>query len=378
MLWVLAVAPGTSLGSLPTRSSSPPGGPAPLGAELRAAADPNLLNYSPVLFSVNAGLNGTFVITLGFNAYIGVTGRSIDAGTSLNGLTGLEAVPEANLSVAAGVGLSRSIPVPTLGQFGPVTIPGATISPFGVPLDIQVQTTASIQGMLNLSGPGENGVPIVFTWEHAGNLSFPVAPPQDAAGRTVYANVTDLTYALSVGLDAVGTIPGTGIPINYTLAPLTPIGSVLGVPSNLSAAWPVVAPPSIRTFTAKPSPLPIGSITQLNVTPVGGSGSLSYTYAPLPPGCATEDTAHLSCQPSATGHYSVGVTVTDSQGFNASASTMITVTASPSASEGGSGLPGFLLPVLAGAVAVAVVGSLLLVRRRRKKAPPAAEEADAP
>ncbi len=83
---------------------------------------------------------------------------------------------------------------------------------------------------------------------------------------------------------------------------------------------------SIPSFTVSPATVPTGSSATFSVTASGGKPPYSYTYAGLPPSCATANTATLACTPGAPGNYSVTVTVTDSAGASTTATTDLQVT----------------------------------------------------
>ena len=81
----------------------------------------------------------------------------------------------------------------------------------------------------------------------------------------------------------------------------------------------VYTDPSIDSFMASPIGFDLGQGSTLLVSASGGYGALSYSFSGLPPGCATADAIALSCTPSATGNFSVIVTVTDLNGFSVAA-----------------------------------------------------------
>ncbi len=93
----------------------------------------------------------------------------------------------------------------------------------------------------------------------------------------------------------------------------------------------VNARPIITSFSASPSTIVLGKSTNLTVVSTGGTGSLSYSYAGLPPGCSSSNTPSLNCTPtSATGSpFTVSVTVTDALGVKSNKTTSLSVTVSP-------------------------------------------------
>jgi DNA-binding beta-propeller fold protein YncE/PKD repeat protein len=83
--------------------------------------------------------------------------------------------------------------------------------------------------------------------------------------------------------------------------------------------------PAIASFGATPGVLDANGSTAFAVDAHGGSGTLSYAYSSLPPGCASADEARLACDPSVAGNYEVTVRVTDAADVTASATTTVTV-----------------------------------------------------
>jgi hypothetical protein len=125
--------------------------------------------------------------------------------------------------------------------------------------------------------------------------------------------------------------------------------------------------PSIVSVTS-PS-IDLGQQLALDVSATGGTGQLSYSYSGLPPGCTSTNTAKLSCTPSATGSYSVRVTITDQEGKNATSFANITV-----APQKVLGLPPVLGYSALGGIVVAIVAAIagiVLARGRKRKTPTA-------
>jgi hypothetical protein len=129
------------------------------------------------------------------------------------------------------------------------------------------------------------------------NQSVLACSPSATGTTTVTVNVTD-----SVGGTATASL-------SLTVAPLL-------VVSNLTASRTVV--------TATIS-------TDLSTQARGGSGDYTYSYSGLPGGCATTDSATLLCTPSATasGNFTVGVTVRDLAGATGSANVSLRVNPLP-------------------------------------------------
>ncbi len=128
--------------------------------------------------------------------------------------------------------------------------------------------------------------------------------------------------------------------------------------------------------TATPSSLGVGSDLALSVTVVGGTGSYSFDWTGLPAGCSPADRAQIECAPTASGTYSVTVTVTDSDG---STLTSMPVTVSVTQASGGGLLGGggstssgsvgtygwWIVAIL---VVLAIIGTAAVLIARRSRA----------
>jgi hypothetical protein len=133
--------------------------------------------------------------------------------------------------------------------------------------------------------------------------------------------------------------------------------------------------PDIEAFTAAPASVPVGHTSLLTVTAEGGIGSLSFAYVGLPPGCASANSAELTCAPTAPGDFTPTIFVNDSEDHSSEASTSLAVTGvapTPSPPGHSSEAPGDLLfglwPYLlaAGLALVAVVAAVAWTARRWK------------
>jgi hypothetical protein len=72
----------------------------------------------------------------------------------------------------------------------------------------------------------------------------------------------------------------------------------------------------------------LGQSITVRTSTENGSAPFTYTYEGLPPGCAADDLANLTCVPSDSGEYDVVVTVVDSHGVH-SASAVVPLTIAP-------------------------------------------------
>lgn len=135
--------------------------------------------------------------------------------------------------------------------------------------------------------------------------------------------IVDATTQRWVGAVNVGRSP-----VGIAYDPTQQLAFVANdVPGSISIVrmGNVVAPLVLTKFTATPSSIILGQGTDLVVTTTGGSGSLTYAYSSLPPGCASVNASTLVCTPSAAGTYGIGVNVTDSTGDRVSGAARLTV-----------------------------------------------------
>src|SRR5260370_41447860 len=87
----------------------------------------------------------------------------------------------------------------------------------------------------------------------------------------------------------------------------------------------VAMDPRITAFTT-PANILTGQQLQLSISGRGGTGTLSYSYTGLPPGCVSMNSPSISCGPTSSGTYRVTATITDSSGMTDTTYTDITVT----------------------------------------------------
>jgi hypothetical protein len=95
--------------------------------------------------------------------------------------------------------------------------------------------------------------------------------------------------------------------------------------TSFATTFTVYADPSLSVPAAPTTSSDVGQSVALSTVVTPGSGSDSFTWAGLPPGCATADAATLTCAPSAQGTYSIEITLTDSNGFKVSTAEALTV-----------------------------------------------------
>jgi hypothetical protein len=146
-----------------------------------------------------------------------------------------------------------------------------------------------------------------------------------------------------------------------------------GVRSTAGSATVVVSPALTQAAVGtSASRLTLGQSVTLTATAQGGSGSRSYRWIGLPPGCnGTGPT--VACQPSDAGQYEISVQVNDSNRASAtSAPLSLEVEAATGLALSPLELVGIVLTV---AVVLAVVA--VLYRRGRPRRLPPAEPMDA-
>ncbi|MDE1822015.1 MAG: hypothetical protein KGJ23_12430 [Euryarchaeota archaeon] len=128
-----------------------------------------------------------------------------------------------------------------------------------------------------------------------------------------------------------------------------------GYPVLSSAlSFTVSAGPSVTTPTATPAAVDVGQGTTLAVTASGGSGSYTYAWSGLPPGCSSSATSFM-CTPTAAGTFHVGMNITDSVG-GASKSGLLTLVVSPALTVPTPSVAPYLVDVGVAATLTSAVG----------------------
>ncbi len=87
--------------------------------------------------------------------------------------------------------------------------------------------------------------------------------------------------------------------------------------------------PVVNSFTTSRAIIDLSQQATFTVSASQGTGTLSYSYAGLPPGCSTSNASILTCTPSTGGSYTITATVIDEAGKTASASATITINPDP-------------------------------------------------
>jgi len=219
------------------------------------------------------------------------------------------------------------------------TVKVATASPLsatagGLPTSVDVGQTVT------LTCTGGGGVmPYSYSWAfgdgtsgsgHITTHSYTTSGPKDAVCTVTDDHGTTATSGVSVAVDSL---------------------------------------PTVTAPTASPSSVLQGKSVTFTVTATPGSGSLTYNWTGLPPGCSSVDSDTLTCSPTSAGTFQVEVEVTDSNGGTGT-STPFSFTVNQAflglpALEGYEVLAGTLGAIL---VVAGIAAAVLLIRRRKKRA----------
>jgi hypothetical protein len=194
-------------------------------------------------------------------------------------------------------------------------------------------------------GQGGNGAPLNDTWI-AGTLpveEFPlrrsnaftdVGQPLTLTA-TPYGGVLPYTFSwtsLPVGCVSSNVSALTCVPSQAgTSEPsVTVVGAQSSGSASASANVTVNPDPAISEFSVTPSTYVIGGNGILfSVKDSGGTGTLSFSYTGLPPGCISNNTPQLTCLPSKTGTFTVEVNATDHVGYSVYSNVTFSVTGTP-------------------------------------------------
>jgi hypothetical protein len=106
------------------------------------------------------------------------------------------------------------------------------------------------------------------------------------------------------------------------------VNDSLGNSTTATLSLTVNADTTVSSFTALHDPTDVGIMTTLNVTASGGIKPYTYTYTGLP-GCVSENTSSLACDPLESGTYVIEVFVNDTRSPTSSASASLTLTVDP-------------------------------------------------
>ena len=89
----------------------------------------------------------------------------------------------------------------------------------------------------------------------------------------------------------------------------------LGNQTSSSLVITVDSDPLVATPSALPASVDLGQTVVFSTSALGGSGGYSYSWTGLPPGCASANSASISCPVTSFGTYDISVAATDSNGL---------------------------------------------------------------
>ena len=225
-------------------------------------------------------------------------------------------------------------------------LPGVTVG-WGPNTPAVDPTSGDVFVPVYLQGPTGNITVLNASTDNVSNVvtvgQDPLTPYADAEDGDLYvpnAQGDNLTVLAMSNDSTVG---------NYSIgsSPQTPVPDALGdlyVPytttSYLDGAVAVIASPILHArLSALPTPAILGDPLTITTTAVGGSGTLTFDYANLPPGCSTNDVAILSCTPSQAGTFDVSAVVFDTLGDETNASLNVTILQAYNVTFAEAGLP---------------------------------------
>jgi hypothetical protein len=223
------------------------------------------------------------------------------------------------------------------------------------------------------------GLLLADTWSFSSGAWTQVAPSLVASETVVDQNVATSLQVLGTTFYPDAAYTYRGLPPGCASADVatllcTPTGSgsftiraevtsPATAASDASLILTVTPHPSVSSFLASPPSIAVGQSTRLTVVPAGGTGPFDYSYGGLPPGCSSANTSSLSCIPSASGNFTVTVSLTDRFGLPAQDSLHLSVSPSGVLPGHGGGLSGTALyEVLAAAVAGVSVAVVVTAR----------------
>ena len=172
--------------------------------------------------------------------------------------------------------------------------------------------------------------------------SFTLSPSIVTVGGSLYANVSasggtpPLSFAYS-GLPAGCTSTNTSHLVcrpsasgnfSVTATVTDHRAQVASKVAHVEVNPAVAGAPTLTSFTVSPPSITLGETTFVNASVTGGTAPYSYAYSGLPGGCASSSSSHLVCAPTATGAFTISVTVTDALGKTASGTASLQVSAS--------------------------------------------------
>ena len=202
---------------------------------------------------------------------------------------------------------SASLPESVNSAPSPLVSVAADLVP-GAPTPIQPTLDAGQTVLLNAQA-SQGWAPYVYQWY--------VGPSPDCSVDTAVGGANQAALSAS---------PSANMYYCYGVSDSANVSESGLSATDLVLVDPALGPASLSTSR---SALDVGQLVLLSVSTSGGSGVYHYGWAGLPRGCATADTAQLTCYPSATGAFSVRAWTNDTNGASVSATLWLTVSADP-------------------------------------------------
>lgn len=163
-----------------------------------------------------------------------------------------------------------------------------------------------VSGAVMATDPALDGA-ILFGGYHETNYPDYSATMERTTWLFAHGNWTNLTASLP-------SAPAAGL--GASISDVSSGGYLLLFGAGgRNVTW-LLGPPVIGGFVATPSPTDVGVATELNATPIAATGTVSYSYSGLPPGCAGDNDSVLQCTPRSIGTYPVTITLNDSIGYS--------------------------------------------------------------
>jgi hypothetical protein len=335
-----------------------------------ASDDPSLtatLGGSTTLTSGSPYLvdNGSYTVTTSASGFVG---WSTDGGISVVSPT---AAFTTVLVSGAGGTLYLVSPVASPLPFG-VSVPTATPNTVraGQPTSLSVSvsgTTGSVEYLWQNLPPGcasSDAATLPCTPEAGGtfdvavqvsdssgfslespdvvlNVIGPLAASVTASPSVIDVNETTTLAATLSGGVPPSTVTWSGLPTGCTSANTTQLSCTPSVAGTFQVSVSVrdstgdsatggpatltVEPAVAARISASPAALDLGQNLTISVAPQGGVPGYGYAYADLPTGCVGANASSLRCTATDAGTFATAVTVTDSIGGAATATTSIVV-----------------------------------------------------
>ncbi|MCI4324001.1 MAG: hypothetical protein L3K03_08340 [Thermoplasmata archaeon] len=162
-------------------------------------------------------------------------------------------------------------------------------------------------------------------------------------GQSTILNATPLAYSGYVAYNWT-TLPQGCSAGNVSVVVCTPdqtgrfavnvsVNDSHGIPANRSTTLVVNTDPALTGFSASLATVTVGTSTVLQLTDnSGGTSPYVFSYASLPPGCSSANTAALTCTPTSAGpgSFLVNASLRDAVGWRSYSTLALTVNARPS------------------------------------------------